>query len=217
MEAFKFTQLEYIQSAIEYGAFASPIDSLNDPYEWQGIRYLDSLRVCCLTSAPFKMLMWSHYAKHEGCRIDFVFDDQCNRILKPVTYTDKFIDHATLGKRELADYFYIKGAEWKYEDEIRAVWQKESATQEHDANLWIKDFNNNIFLRGTVRRITFGLLSERLREDYLNSLKAIKRANQIRNDDEQIEVCKCRMKNGSYQLTYDGQFDYLEELSRLGE
>ena len=35
------------------------------------------------------------------------------------------------------------------------------------------------------------------------------------SDDTQIEVCKCRMKNGSYQLTYDGQFDYLEELSRL--
>ena len=36
MEAFKFTQLRYIQSAIEYGAFASPISVLNDPYEWQG-------------------------------------------------------------------------------------------------------------------------------------------------------------------------------------
>lgn len=211
----KFTQLKYIQSAIEYGAFASPIDSLNDPYEWQGIRYPDSLRVCCLTSAPFKMLMWSHYAKHEGCRIDFAFDEQCNRILKHVTYTDKFVDHATLGKRELVGCLFIKGAEWKYEDEIRAVWQKGSATQERNDNLWIKDFSNNIFLRGAVRRITFGLFSERLQEDYLNSLKVIERANQARNNDAQIEVCKCRMKNGSYQLTYDKQFDYLEELSRL--
>lgn len=215
MEAFKFTQLKYIQSAIEYGAFASSIDSLNDPYEWQGIRYPESLKVCCLTSAPFRMLMWSHYAKHAGCRIDFFFDERCDGILRPVTYANEFVDHTALSAKELVEYLYTKGVEWRYEDEIRAVWQKEAAAQKRDDSPWIKSLDGNVFLRGTVQRITFGLPSEKNRDDYLQSLKVIKRANQVRSDDTQIEVCKCRMKNGSYQLTYDGQFDYLEELSRL--
>ena len=214
MEAFKFTQLKYIQSAIEYGAFASSIDSLNDPYEWQGIRYPKSLKVCCLTSAPFKMLMWSHYAKHEGCRIDFSFDKRNDDLLKPVTYTDQFVDHATLSTKELVGHLYTKGAEWRHEDEIRAVWEKESAEQMHDGSPWVSDFDGNIFFRGKVERITFGLLSEK-NGDYLHSLEIIKRANLSRSCDDQIEVCKCRMKNGSYQLTYDKQFNYLEELDRL--
>lgn len=214
MEAFKFTQLKYIQSAIEYGAFASSIDSLNDPYEWQGIRYPKSLKVCCLTSAPFKMLMWSHYAKHEGCRIDFSFDKRNDDLLKPVTYTDQFVDHATLSTKELVRHLYTKGAEWRHEDEIRAVWEKESAEQMHDGSPWVSDFDGNIFFRGKVERITFGLLSEK-NGDYLHSLEIIKRANLSRSCDDQIEVCKCRMKNGSYQLTYDKQFNYLEELDRL--
>ena len=109
MEAFKFTQLKYIQSAIEYGAFASSIDSLNDPYEWQGIRYPESLKVCCLTSAPFKMLMWSHYAKHTGCRIDFSFDERCNGILRPVTYANEFVDHSALSAKEPVEHLYTKG------------------------------------------------------------------------------------------------------------
>lgn len=92
---------------------------------------------------------------------------------------------------------------------------QETAARKRDNSPWIKSLDGNVFLRGTVQRITFGLISEKNRDDYLQSLKVIKRANQARSDDTQIEVCKCRMKNGSYQLTYDGQFDYLEELSRL--
>ena len=69
-------------------------------------------------------------------------------------------------------------------------------------------------MSGKVERITFGLLSEK-NGDYLHSLEIIKRANLCRSCDDQIEVCKCRMKNGSYQLTYDKQFSYLNELDRL--
>ena len=161
------------------------------------------------------MLMWSHYAKHEGCRIDFSFDERCDSVLRPVTYTDEFVDHTTLNKKELIDHLYTKGAEWKYEDEVRAVWQKESITQERDNSPWIEDLEGNVFLHGAVRRITFGLLSENNQEQYARALQLIKRANLNRNDDVKIEVCKCRMKKGSYQLTYDRQFDYLEEIDKL--
>ena len=92
--------------------------------------------------------------------------------------------------------------------------EKGISRAKRDDSPWTSDFDGNIFLRGKVERITFGLLSKK-NGDYLHSLEIIKRANLCRSCDDQIEVCKCRMKNGSYQLTYDKQFSYLNELDRL--
>lgn len=213
MELSKFTLMKHIQSSVENGIFASPLDSLNDPYEWDGVRYPENYRVCCMSKAKFKMLLWSHYATHRGCRIDFELPDNAGISVRSVEYEDEFRQHADLSPEELVRSLYFKGSEWKYESEARAVWCKSDEAKSH-TNAWAQ-VDDNIYLKAEVVRVTFGLLSERANEEYHKALSFLKQVNSTRPLDRQIEVCKCRLKNNQYQLVADKQFSYLMELERL--
>ncbi len=206
---YKFTSLEHLQSAIQYGAFASPLTNLNDPYEFEGIRYKDKYRICCLSKVPFKMLMWAHYSKHIGCRIDFKFGDEFDSRLKPVTYEECYRNRAELDESSIEESFYHKGREWAYEEEVRAIWTRGSTSA-----CWKKDFEGNVFLAGRVSSITFGLLADQDKDAYRKALETIKRHND-QNPNNPISVSKCRLMNSKYQLANDGQFNYLEELKAL--
>lgn len=204
----KFTKISYLQSAIENGVYASELKNLNDPYEWAGVRYPESYRVCCLSKSKLKMLMWSHYATHHGCRIDFEIPAEFNDLVREVTYTDCFTQRADMAGEELFESLYQKGSEWKYEEEVRAAWCSDSSDDR-----WI-EIDGKIFLRARVVKVTFGLLAD-AEGGYKEALDYIAKYNKRRDKSLAIKVSKCRMKNAVYQLTEDGQYDYEKELRRL--
>lgn len=207
--ASKFTKLEFIQSAIEYGAYASPLSGLNDPYEQEGIKYPGLYRVCCLTSAKWKMLMWAHYTSHYGCRIDFSFDQSTSNLLDEVAYVNEFISHRELSSSEVASSLKTKGAEWSYEKEIRAVWVEGEGT-----NAWAKNSDGDIFLRGKVKQITFGIRSGTAKE-YLDTLKYLRNVNEGMDEEDRIEIAKCQLSADRYELQRDKQFNYLREIESI--
>lgn len=207
--ASKFTKIDYLESAIVNGVRASELASLNDPYEWAGVRYPELFKVCCLSKAKFKMLMWSHYATHCGCRIDFEIPDEYCDLVRDVEYTDHFTQHADMANEELRESLYQKGAEWKYEEEIRAVW-----CGDLNDNRWIET-EDGVFLKAQVVRVTFGLFADDQGDKYKDALSFIANHNDACDETSLIEVHKCRMKNAQYQLAYDSQYDYKKELNRL--
>lgn len=88
--ASKFTKTEHLEDALKNRAYASPLNNLNDPYEFAGIRYPDEYRVCSFMTSNNKMLMWSHYGQgHHGIRIDFCFDDESYHHIEQVQYSKK--------------------------------------------------------------------------------------------------------------------------------
>lgn len=68
---FKYTSVQFVQSCIENGVYASRVDQVNDPYEGNGIENPHLFRIACLTNASSAMLMWAYYGNHHGCRIEY--------------------------------------------------------------------------------------------------------------------------------------------------
>ena len=209
MNASKYTKLEYIASSVERGVYASPLESLNDPYETIGIRYVQDYRVCCMTKSPFKMLLWSHYSTHYGCRIDFTFSPAVEKLVKEVIYSKEIMDRFNIEVAKIPEFLCHKGSEWDYEKELRAVWSRNG-----NQDAW-NTVDGKIYLKAKVTKVTFGLLADKRKKDYLTALKYLKNANNKRNEEEKIAVCKCKLREDRYALVEDKQYDYIRELENL--
>lgn len=206
---YKYTSMEYIEDAIRYGVYASRLGDLNDPYEYNGIVYIEDYRVCCMTTSSAKMLMWAYYGYHRGCCIKYdvsgIISDYPGLIRK-VDYTDILrTSHREMNSKELYDNLYRKSKEWKQENEYRAV--KHLDKNEDAWNL----YENKVFLKAKVKQIIFGVEVSSEPEKYFDALKTIHDYNL---KDCNIEVKKMYVKPDKYELKFDPQYDYLRELSK---
>ena len=205
MALFKYTKLEYIQSCVENGVYASQLNNINDPYEGRGIRYPDQYRVVCLTASPFQMLMWAYYGNHRGCCVEFDVDGIDG--IRAVDYIKEFQEHEKMDTTEVIDSLYKKGNEWSHEKEFRIVYYSQTA----DKTIWRKK-DNNIFLTAPVKRIIFGYASE-MDSNYSNVLCYIRDYNETHKT--KIEVTKCKLMSNKYQLEPDKQFNLELEIESI--
>ncbi len=210
---YKYTRLEFVNSTLNNGIFASRIDMLNDPYESDSISQgnIDDYRVVCLSRSRNKKLMWSHYADgHRGCSIKIALPKNygiADCLLKRVQYTGKYISRHNFDVNEIVESLYIKDKKWDYELEVRAVYSSLSS----DDNCW-KKYRNNVFFRVDITQIDFGCLSH-FDTHYLDALIAIRDYNT--NHKKKIKVRKYKMSDKKYEFIIDRNFDYIAEIAKL--
>lgn len=202
MTLYKYTSIEYIQSCIENGVFASRLDNINDPFENSGISYPEQFRVVCLTGSAFKMLMWAYYGNHKICCVEFEVPDNVG--ICKVDYVQEFVSREDMSTDEVIESLYKKGNEWKHENEYRLVYHEGTAQK----GIWKKE-GDNIFLIAPVKRVIFGL-SAVMNYKYVEALEYLKNYNATHAPE--IIVTKCKQKNGTYQLDADKQFDLDAEI-----
>jgi len=86
-------------------------------------------RVYCLTTDPYNVLMWSHYAKnHSGISLEFLFNqDMLVRTLQ-VAYFDTYpiLDLADNNRETALLPLTAKSKEWNYEKEYRIIAEEEA-------------------------------------------------------------------------------------------
>lgn len=200
MAYFKYTKNQYIQHCILNGVYGSKLKEVNDPFEWEGIVHPDNYRICCLTTSPKQMLMWAYYTNHRGCCVEYEFSDEIeNGILKRVQYREDYLNHRFMNEDEIEKSLFYKGKEWERENEIRAVWHGSKNDQ-----IW-NNINGDIYLKGEVVSVTFGLLAEK-DTDYLDALKTIRIHNKA--SEKPITVNKMIISDKMYGLIHDPQFNY---------
>ena len=210
---YKYTRLEFINSSLNNGIFASKIDSLNDPYESDSIfeGNCDDYRVVCLSRSRNKKLMWSHYANgHRGCSIKIALPDNYgidDCLLKRVQYTSKYNPRRNLDTKEIVDSLYTKDKKWDYELEVRAVYSSLSSRDD----CW-KKYRNNIFYKVDITQIDFGCFSH-FDDHYLDALIAIRDYNV--NHKKKIKIRKYKMSHEKYAFVIDHSFNYLTEIDEL--
>lgn len=210
---YKYTRLEFVNSSLNNGIFASKIDSLNDPYESCDISEGNSndYRVVCLSRSRNKKLMWSHYADgHRGCSIKIVPPKnygQNDCLLKRVQYTSKYISRSSIDANEIVGSLYTKDKKWNYELEVRAVYSKQLSK----SDCW-KKYRHNIFYKVTISQIDFGCFSH-FDPHYLDALIAIRDYNT--NHTKKIKVRKYKMSDKKYKFIIDHDFDYIAEIAKL--
>lgn len=210
---YKYTRLEFVNSSLNNGIFASKIDSLNDPYESNSIceENCDDYRVVCLSRSRNKKLMWSHYADgHRGCSIKIELPNNYGLndcLLKRVQYTSKYISKDSLDADEIVNSLYTKDKKWDYELEVRAVYSNASSK----ADCW-KKYRGNIFYKVTISQIDFGCFSH-FDAHYLDALIAIRDYNT--NHQRKIKVRKYKMSHKKYEFVIDKDFNYIDEIAKL--
>ena len=202
---YKYTSLEYIESCVENGVYASTLSGINDPYEGRNIRYQERYRVVCMTNSPRKMLMWAYYVNHKGCCIEYDVTDIVG--IQKVKYVKEFISREDMSTEEVIKSLYKKGNEWKHENEYRIVYHEGSS----DEKLW-KHVGEKIFLIAPVKSVLFGCAAE-LDENYYKALEFVYEYNT--KNKPSINVSKCILRNNSYQLIKDNQFDLEAEIQSM--
>lgn len=208
---YKYTQLTFVNSTLNNGVFASPINSLNDPYESNAVTGADKYKVVCLSRSRNKKLMWSHYADgHRGCSIKIALPDDYGKPgcpLRRVQYSGKLVNRIGLNPCDMAKSLYIKDKKWDYELEVRAIYSEENS----NLPCW-KKYRNNLFLRANITQIDLGCFSH-FDARYLDALIAIRDYNA--NHKKQIKVRKYKMSNDKYEFVIDISFDYIRETARI--
>ena len=208
---YKYTRLDYVNSTLNNGIFASSINSLNDPYECNNIDSYAAYKVVCLSRSRNKKLMWSHYADgHRGCSIKISVPEDYGKLdcpLKRVIYSGNLVNRKNLSNSELADSLYIKDKKWDYELEVRAVYSQSNS----HLSCWKKS-RNNVFYKATITQIDFGCFSH-FDPHYLDALVAIRDYNA--HHKRKIKVRKYRMSEKKYEFIIDKNFDYIHEIARI--
>lgn len=129
-------------------SFNDPIDPPTKLLDKDDILYkiTDNFRMTCLTTEPYNILMWSHYAnKHEGICVEYDISKLSNiergYILRKIEYnTDLTFDYNiesdnlfnikndlqyhTMDSKYPIDIFFIKHKTWQYENEYRLITYK---------------------------------------------------------------------------------------------
>lgn len=197
---YKYTKIEYVIDAIRNGIFAAKLDSLNDPYEYEGIRYIDDYRVCCLTKSPLQMLMWSYYGNHHECCIAFLLDENPS-LIREVDYRKDYYQHRTMDAQELINNLYSKAYEWRNENEVRILYHRQTA----DPKMWVTT-DNKVFFKAKVKQVVLGLKADLKADDCQLLFKL------IRDEDLDIDIKQCMLSDDQYRIVWDKQFDYLNEI-----
>lgn len=129
-------------------SFNDPIDPPTKLLDKDDILYkiTDNFRMTCLTTEPYNILMWAHYAnKHEGICVEYDISKLSNiergYILRKIEYdTDLTFDYNiesdnlfnikndlqyhTIDSKYPIDIFFIKHKTWQYENEYRLITYK---------------------------------------------------------------------------------------------
>lgn len=207
---YKYTRLEFLNSVLLNGIFASSLDRLNDPYECVGIKDKSRYRVICLSRSRNKKLMWSHYADgHRGCsiKIDPPANYGTNNCeLRKVVYSSKVSNRVALDEEKLLESLYIKDKKWDYELEVRAVYDKNKPN-----NKW-KTKRGNVFYPCSIQQVDFGCFSE-YDPHYLDALIALRDYNS--NHRKKVKVRKYKMLEEKFQFVIDPEFNYISEIARI--
>ena len=198
---YKYTNMDFIESCINSGIYASKIDAVNDPFESEGVKYPHLYRICCMTNSPKKMLLWAYYTNHQECCVEFDVSNIDPELLRQVNYVDTFSTHTNMSLDEVYASLYRKGKEWRHENEFRAVYYE----KKYDKSLW-NIIGENVFLKAPVKSVTFGLFADRDLQRYKKALEVLIRYG--------IEGKKCKLRNNRYALEEDRQFDLEIELKR---
>ncbi len=212
---YKYTSIAYIPSSLENGIFAGKIENLNDPYEFKDIVNRDNYHICALSFSRDSNLMWAHYANsHKGCSIQICNGDYVsfNSILKKVKYQNYYINRSILSsEQDIVESLYYKEKKWKYEHEIRAVYNRLF----FDPKLW-KLVGDEVFLNARIIKIKFGCMADVDSDEYFDALRAIYLYNRNHPFKEQIIVQKMKMKDDEYRFIIDQSYSFESELNRLG-
>ena len=196
---YKYTSVDFIESCLENGVYASKLDQLNDPYEKKGIVDPDQFRVVCMTNSKMKMLMWSYYGKHKGICIEYKVNDAVRDFLKPVKYTSRPYNRRYLSKKEIIDDLGKKGKEWRHELEYRAVFHVDDSNP-----VWKRIAGtDNVFLDLPVSKVIVGC--EVSEEDLEKVVKAVSEYNKKSKETVKIECLM--LKDDRHELVVDKQFD----------
>ena len=195
---YKYTRLEFVKSALNNGIYASRIDSLNDPYESNGILINNGndYRIVCLSRSRNKKLMWSHYADgHRGCSIKIAVpkgygSNDCP--LRRVQYTSKYTSRDNLDTNGIVNSLYTKDKKWDYELEVRAVYSNINK----DNPCW-KQYKGDVFFIASILQVDFGCFSH-FDSHYLEALMAIRDYNS--NQKKKIKVRKYTMSLSKYEF-----------------
>lgn len=199
---YKYTNMDFIESCIINGIYASRIDAVNDPFESFGIKYPHLYRICCMTNSPKQMLLWAYYTNHKECCVEFDTAEIDTNLLRHVDYVKTFSAHADMTLDEISSSLYRKGKEWEHENEYRAVFYKKM----YDEDVW-KLSEDNVYLKANVKSVTFGLFADNDLQRYKTALEILIKYG--------IVGKKCRLKDNSYALEDDRQFDLAIELEKV--
>lgn len=209
---YKYTRLDYVNCTLNNGIYASPIQSLNDPYESEGIFDPSKYRIVCLSRSRNQKLMWSHYANgHRGCSIKISLPEDYGTEacpLKRVEYSSKISSRSDLlSEHDYIGSLYIKDKKWESELEVRGVYQDGIELPTY----W-KKYHGNIYLKASIQQIDFGCFSH-LDPHYLDALIAIRDYNT--NHKKKIKVRKYKMSDTQYAFNIDSSFKYTDEIARI--
>lgn len=208
---YKYTRLEFLNSTLLNGIYASNLNELNDPYECFGYPEELKLKVVCLSRSRNKKLMWSHYANgHRGCSIKIVppndyGTEDCE--LKRVQYSSKIIRYPNIKGKEFIEQLYIKDKKWEYELEVRAVFDPDN----YDEDRW-KIRRDKTYYQVKISQVDFGCFADR-DPFYLDALIVLRDYNT--NHKKKIKVRKYKMSDKKYEFIIDKEFDYIKEIAKL--
>ena len=133
-----------IQPITELTLKLTPPDEFNDPFEFKPStvnlnraqqkifdRFPREFCICCFSSVPDNILMWSHYAKaHTGYVVKYAIPEAIgNTTLLPADYSPERLSLPSAPQRDvLFDAFFKvtvrKHCGWKYESEWRAFFHR---------------------------------------------------------------------------------------------
>lgn len=190
MLVYKFYPPKYASEALKKGRFkVSPIDDLNDPFEYQSINMGD--RSVRAWAANFRALvskentgiisfsknwreplMWAHYAEsHKGMALGFEVVD---RLLLGVEYISeritppKDIDNNKESMEQLVTMLIkSKHENWKYEDELRLLRNLDSCDREK--GLFFAKWNHTTQLKEVVLGARYQTQEDSVFQEYLES------------------------------------------------
>lgn len=213
---YKYTEVKYIKSSLDYGIYAGKIIDLNDPYEAKDIKDSSVYRICSLTRSQNANLMWAHYANsHKGCSLQIKWSNYGAKesLLKRVDYKNTYINRRELvSDEEIIESLYCKDDKWKDELEVRAVFSKYSSS----LNDWNVSEEGLMFLKAQITAVNFGCMVDINSSEYRDAINCIYEHNKNRSPGSKIRVQKMTMKDDQYRFVVDKNYSFDSELERLG-
>lgn len=213
MKLYKYTEQRHLEDGLFRGVFAANINTVNDPYECEGIKFSDDYRIVCLTKSYKSMLMWSYYNQHKGCVIAYDTSSLIeNQIIKDVQYSKKLLEKSLLNSEDILNSLYSKGKEWKHEKECRAVYYR----PDFDTKYWITSNDGKVFLKAIPTEVIFGVKAE-TDDSYHDSLQIIEKYQNYCSKITlpMLDITKLKVSSQKYMLVFDNQYDYKRELQQL--
>lgn len=139
--------------------------------------------ICCFSSAPDNMLLWSHYGDHHrsvcvGFDADFLasnvpVNNKGNPLYEGVTKVIYGNNRPSSGS---ADAYHVKAECWEYEDEYRLISGNSQGEPEWGPGVWSLP-------TGSIKQVIFGARMDQELKDFI-----AERVKRIRPDIELLVV-----------------------------